>query len=87
MNVLSVDWKEYEGIDLAIDIGELRLGHIPFIPDVVWASPDCTTYSIAACSTHRLNSVEPKTLYARKCDSVNMHFISQISLSKTLSFS
>ena len=48
---------------------------VPFIPDIVWASPDCTTYSIAACSTHRINSIEPKTDYAKKCDQVNEHFI------------
>jgi site-specific DNA-cytosine methylase len=74
-NVFSIDWKEYEGIDLAIDIGNLTKEDVPFVPDVVWASPDCTTYSIAACSTHRTNSIEPKSDYAKKCDAVNQHFI------------
>ena len=60
-NVFSIDWKEYDGIDLAIDIGNLTKEDVPFVPDVVWASPDCTTYSIAACSTHRTNSIEPKS--------------------------
>lgn len=78
MNVFSVDWGEYENIDLHIDIGDMKLSDIPFVPDVVWASPDCTTYSIAACSTHRINSVEPKTDYAKKCDKVNEHFIGLI---------
>jgi len=78
MNVFSVDWKEYDGINLAIDIGNLTKEDVPFVPDVVWASPDCTTYSIAACSTHRTNSIEPKTDYAKKCDQVNQHFISLI---------
>lgn len=77
-NVFSVDWKKYPRIDLAIDIEFLNLDHIPFVPDVIWASPDCTTYSIAACSTHRNNSIEPKTEYAKKCDRVNQHFISLI---------
>ncbi len=75
--VFSVDWKPYEGVDLAKDIGELELSDVPFIPDMVWASPDCTTYTIAAISTHR-NGSEPKTEYARKCDSVNQHFIGLI---------
>lgn len=78
MNVFSVDWENYDGIDLAMDIGGMRLSDVPFIPDVVWASPDCTTYSIAACSTHRTNSTEPKSDYAKKCDAVNQHFISLI---------
>lgn len=77
-NVFSVDWNDYDGIDLAIDIEELTMDDVPFIPDIVWASPDCTTYSIAACSTHRNNSIEPKTDYAKKCDQVNIHFIELI---------
>ena len=78
ITVFSVDWKPYNKINLAIDIAELQKHHIPFIPDMVWASPDCTTYSIAACSTHRTNSVEPKSDYAKKCDDVNQHFIALI---------
>jgi hypothetical protein len=77
MNVFSVDWAIFNGIDLTVDIEELTLNHIPFIPDMVWASPDCTTYTIAAISHHR-NKTEPKTAYARKCDNVNKHFISLI---------
>lgn len=78
MNVFSVDWKNYDKINLAIDIEELKTKDIPFIPDMVWASPDCTTYSIAAISTHR-NGINPKSDYAKKCDSVNQHFISLIN--------
>ena len=77
-NVFSVDWQNFDKIDLAIDIQELKKEDVPFIPDMIWASPDCTTYSIAACSTHRNNSVEPKSNYAIKCDQVNQHFISLI---------
>jgi site-specific DNA-cytosine methylase len=44
---------------------------------MVGASPDCTTYTIAAISTHR-NGTEPKSEYAKKCDEVNKHFISLI---------
>jgi hypothetical protein len=79
MQVFSVDWKKYDGINLSIDIEDLESDDVPFIPDVVWASPDCTTYSIAACSTHRINSIEPKSEYAKKCDKVNQHFISLIN--------
>lgn len=78
MKVFSVDWTNYENIDLIIDVEKLQISHVPFIPDIVWASPDCTTYSIAACSTHRIDSVKPKTEYAKKCDNVNNHFISLI---------
>ena len=70
--------SEVEGIDLSIDIGKLKIKHIPFIPDVIWASPDCKTYTISACSTHRNNSIEPKTEYAKKCDRVNQHWLKLI---------
>jgi hypothetical protein len=76
-NVFSVDWEKYDKIDLAIDVEEMTTDMVPFIPDMVWASPDCTTYTIAAISTHR-NGTEPKTDYAKKCDKVNQHFISLI---------
>lgn len=77
INTFSVDWKQYDNINLAIDIEELQSNQVPFTPDIVWASPDCTTYSIAAISTHRTGT-EPKSDYAKKCDRVNQHFISLI---------
>jgi len=79
LNVFSVDWAEYENIDLSIDIGELKMEDIPFIPDVVWASPDCTTYSIAACSTHRHPDKTAKSVYAKDCDSINQHWMKVVS--------
>lgn len=75
--VFSVDWEKYEKIDLQIDIEYLLPHNIPFVPEIVWASPDCTTYSVAAISKHR-NGTEAKSDYARKCDRVNINFISLI---------
>lgn len=76
--VFSVDWQKFDKIDLAIDIEEMKIQDIPFVPDMIWASPDCTTYTISAISHHR-NGIEPKSDYAKKCDSVNKHFISLIN--------
>lgn len=77
-NVFSVDWTNYDGIDLVIDIEKLKPSDIPFIPDIIWTSPDCTTYSIAAISHHR-NGTEPVSDYAKKCDAVNFHQIELIN--------
>lgn len=77
MEVFSVDWHPFENIDYVGDVEELKIKDVPFIPDIIWASPDCTTYTIAAISKHR-NGTEPKTEYAKKCDKVNKHFISLI---------
>jgi len=76
--VFSVDWTKYDKIDLAIDIEELTKEQVPFTPDVVWASPDCATYSIAGIRFHRINTIEPISDYAKKCDKVNVHFIELI---------
>ena len=65
--VFSVDINNFEGIDLVKDIEFLTKEDIPFIPDVIWASPPCTTYSIAAISHHR-DMGKPKTDFAAKSD-------------------
>ena len=52
------------------------------VPDVIWASPDCTTYSIAAISHHRVKeddgNLKAKSEYAKFCDKVNEHVIDLI---------
>ena len=65
--VFSVDLKDFKGIDLVKDIEFLTKDDIPFIPDVIWASPPCTTYSIAAIGHHR-DMGKPKTEFAAKSD-------------------
>lgn len=82
--VFSVEWdKQFENIDLYMDIGELTADMIleKFDqPDVIWLSPDCTSYSIAAISHHRsldkiIGNLDPLTEYATFCDTVNQHCI------------
>jgi hypothetical protein len=78
IKVFSADWQMFENIDYVGDIQNMTITDVPFIPDIIWASPDCTTYTIAAISKHR-NGTEPKSDYAKKCDLVNKHFISLIN--------
>ncbi len=66
-NVFSIDVKDFDNIDLVQDIEFLTPNQIPFKPDFIWASPPCTTYSIAAISHHRDNG-KPKTDFAEKSD-------------------
>ncbi len=77
MDVFSVDWEPFDGINLITDIEYLTKDQIPFIPDIVWCSPDCSSYSVVAIRTHR-DGIKPKTEYAEKCDRVNQHFIQLI---------
>jgi len=86
--VFSVEWcKDFENIDLYTDITELKYGQIITLmngfPDVIWASPDCTTYSIAAISHHRIkkeNTLEAKSDYAKQCDKTNKHVLELIKM-------
>lgn len=81
--VFSVDWdKDFEHINLYADIGELTADEILKKfgkPDVIWASPDCSSYSIAAISHHRKQEADgnlaPVSEYAKKCDEVNQHVL------------
>ena len=85
--VFSVEWdKNFKDIDLYKDIGTLSVKEIIDKfgkPDVIWASPDCTSYSVAAISHHRrknekTGSLDPITDYAKFCDKVNQHVIELI---------
>lgn len=76
----TVDWEAKNNPTLILDIEELTplfLSQLGCgIPDVIWAAPDCTTYSLAAISHHRQKNIsngnlDPKSPYAEKCDRVN----------------
>lgn len=85
--VYSIEWDtSFSDIDLYADISSVtaediiaRFGH----PDVIWASPDCTTFSIAAISHHRrrneeTGNLEPMSDYAKFCDEVDTHVLELI---------
>lgn len=85
--VFSVEWdKNFDDIDLYTDIGELTTEDILKKfgrPDVIWASPDCTTFSVAAISRHRRQNkntgdLEPISEYAKFCDKVDQHVLKLI---------
>lgn len=69
MQVFSVDVKKFDKINLVQDIEYLTTNMIPFYPDIIWASPPCTTYSLAAISYHR-DMTKPKTPFAKKSDNL-----------------
>lgn len=84
--VFSVDWnKDFAKIDLYTDISELTAEDILKAfgkPDIIWASPDCTSYSVAAISKHRRKeksgSLTPISEYAKFCDKTNKHVLNLI---------
>lgn len=84
----SIEWnKEFKDISLYEDINNITVEDViklcGGIPDVIWASPDCTTYSIAAISHHRkkneiTGNLEPISDYAKFCDKTNIHVLELI---------
>lgn len=84
--VYTIDWNEEFNPSLCADIGTLTAEDIIQLcggkPDVIWASPDCTTFSIAAISKHRQQDPDgillPKSEYAKKCDEIDSHVINLI---------
>ena len=83
--VYSVEWdKQHPDIDWYVDISKItaedileRFGR----PDIIWASPDCTTYSIAAISHHRIKTDDdrlPKSEKAKLADYTNKNVLKLI---------
>lgn len=84
--VYSIDWdKTHDNIDWYTDIGEITAQDIidKFgIPDIIWASPDCSSYSVAAISHHRRREADGNLVaisdYAKLSDKINAHMIELI---------
>lgn len=82
--VFSVEWdNQFTDIDLYKNILDISADEIIEKfgkPDVIWASPDCTTFSIAAISHHRkineeTGNLDPISDYAKFCDEVDQHVL------------
>ena len=68
MRVFSSDIEQFGGIDYVVDILQFDYKKVPFVPDVIWASPPCTGFSVASIGTHwggGRRAYEPKTDTAR----------------------
>lgn len=84
----SIEWnKDFDNISLYADISKITAIDIiklcGCVPDVIWASPDCTTYSVAGISHHRkknqeTGNLDPISEYAKFCDYTNMHMLDLI---------
>lgn len=85
-DVFTVDWEKDFNPSLCADIGTLTAEQIISlcggVPDVIWASPDCTTYSVMAISKHRRREADGNlvavTDYAKRCDEINAHVVNLI---------
>jgi len=82
----SVEWnKKFKDISLYADISTLTAEQVINLcgrkPDVIWASPDCTSYSIAGIGFHR-RKIRGEFIaisdYAKFCDNCNIHLLGLI---------
>jgi len=60
----SVDIKEFDKIDYVTDILDFDTDKVPFKPDIIWASPPCTYFSVASIGHHWNKDHTPKTFEA-----------------------
>ena len=82
-DVFSVEWDEQFDADMHEDVENLTAKTVLREfgePDVIWASPDCTTFSVAAISHHRdkddnTGTLTPRSEYAKKCDRVDLQMV------------
>lgn len=62
--VYSSDINKFKDINYVSDILEFDTDNVPFIPDVIWASPPCTFFSVASIGKHWNIDNTPKTANA-----------------------
>lgn len=77
---ISIDWDSQHNPDICADIRDISPDDILNLKrwdsiDYIHASPDCTTYSIAAVSHHRNKDLSPKSESAKVADEVLNHLI------------
>ena len=65
--VFTTDIENFDKIDLAIDVLDFEPNMCPFIPDAIWASPPCESFSVASIGHHWTKGLEftPKTTNAQ----------------------
>jgi len=61
MQTFTSDYKDFEKIDYVCDILDFDVSKVPFKPDIIWASPPCTYFSVASIGHHWNKDHTPKT--------------------------
>jgi hypothetical protein len=77
--IYSVDNRKSTKPTWCGDILEFKYKELPFVPDFLWASPPCTTYSVAAGGHHRTKAdMKGKTDTARLHDRILKRVVKMI---------
>jgi len=59
--VFSSDINDFEKIDYVVNVLDFDVTKVPFVPDFIWASPPCTSFSVASIGYHWNVDNTPKT--------------------------
>tara|TARA_R110001606_G_scaffold366826_2_gene522119 strand:+ start:181 stop:792 length:612 start_codon:yes stop_codon:yes gene_type:complete len=59
--IYTTDNQDFEAIDQVCDIFDFDINKIPYKPDIIWASPPCTAFSVASIGHHWNQDHTPKT--------------------------
>ena len=60
-DVFSSDVNDFDEIDYVVDILNFDVKKVPFKPDIIWASPPCTYFSVASIGKHWNKDHTPKS--------------------------
>lgn len=69
MNVFSSDLIDFGDIDYIENILDFDVNKVPFQPDIIWASPPCTSFSVASIGHHWTGG---KNAYIPKSDGARL---------------
>ena len=61
MEVFSSDINAFENINYVVNILDFDVTKVPFTPDIIWASPPCTFFSVASIGHHWNKDNTPKS--------------------------
>jgi len=57
----TTDYNNFDGIDYVTDILQFDYNELPYKPDIIWASPPCTYFSVASIGKHWNTDHTPKS--------------------------
>ena len=57
----TTDYNNFDGIDYVTDILQFDYNELPYKPDIIWASPPCTYFSVASIGKHWNKDNTPKS--------------------------
>lgn len=74
IEAVSLDYDQTKNPDIVADVYKLQPDFLKRY-SFIWASPDCTTYSLASHGKHRKSGGVPVSDYALECDNNNARFV------------